>query len=73
MLIVPMLVGAFQPPNQHRASPVTIKCVSQQILLSGFGCRKAPTSMGKTSTAEVFDFAHKRCVTRSIGEALRSG
>jgi hypothetical protein len=27
--------------------PVAIKCVSQQILLSGVGGRKAPSSMGK--------------------------
>jgi hypothetical protein len=30
-----------------------VKCVSQQILWSGFGGRKAPSSMGKISTAEV--------------------
>jgi len=42
---------------------------------------KAPNSMGKISTAEVPSAAlgtgsstprHKRCVTRSISEALRS-
>jgi hypothetical protein len=53
-----------------------------QILLSGFGGRKAPSSMGETSTAEVPSATlrtgssatrHKRCVTRSIGGALRSG
>jgi hypothetical protein len=33
--------------------PVTIKCVSHQILSSGAGGRKAPNSMGKISAAEV--------------------
>jgi hypothetical protein len=33
--------------------PVTIKCVSQHILSSAFSGRKAPSSMGKTSIAEV--------------------
>src|ERR1700691_441126 len=51
-----------QPYRRALASPatwisvscnITIKCVSQQILLSGFGGRKAPSSMGKISTAEV--------------------
>jgi hypothetical protein len=32
---------------------MTIQSVSQQILLSGFGGRKAPSSVGKLSTAEV--------------------
>jgi hypothetical protein len=54
--------------------PVAIKCVSQQILLSGVGGRKAPNSMGEMSTAGVLRLrATKRCITRSIGEALRSG
>ena len=62
MLILPMLFGAFQPPSPHRAGPLLffpgaetkmIECVSQQIILSGFGGRKAPNSMGKISTAEV--------------------
>jgi hypothetical protein len=30
-----------------------IKCISHEILFSGFGGRKAPNSMGKISTAEV--------------------
>jgi hypothetical protein len=34
-----------------------MKCVSQQVLLSGFGGRKAPSSMGKISAAEAFDSA----------------
>jgi hypothetical protein len=33
--------------------PVTIKCVPQQILFSGFGGRKGLSSMGKISTAGV--------------------
>jgi hypothetical protein len=32
---------------------VTIECVSQLILLSGFGGQKAPSSMGKIRSAEV--------------------
>jgi hypothetical protein len=61
--------------------PVTVKCVSQQILLSGFGGRKALNSMGKISTAEVPSATlrtgsstprHKRCDTQWISEALRS-
>ena len=51
-------------------------------LLSAFGGRKAPSSMGKISIAEVPSATlrtgsstprHKRCAARSIGEALRSG
>ena len=39
----------------------------------GFGGRKAPNSMGNISAAEVLRLrATKRCITRSIGEALRS-
>jgi hypothetical protein len=52
--------------------PVTIKCVPQQILLPVFGGRKAPSSMGKISTAEVLRLRVTRlCVTRSVCEALR--
>ena len=43
---------------------MTIKCVSQQILLSGFGGRKAPSSMGKTSTAEVLRLRATSAVSR---------
>jgi hypothetical protein len=52
------------------------------LLLSAFGGRKAPSSMGKISTAEAPSATlrtgsstprHKRCAARSIGEALRSG
>ena len=62
--------------------PVTIKCVSQQILFSGFDGRKAPNSMGKISNAGVPSATlrtgsstprAKRCGTQSICEALRSG
>ena len=75
---------AFLESAQIRAwkdVPVIIKCISQQILLSGLGGRKAPSSMGKVSTAEVPSATlgtgsstprHKRCVTRQIGGALRS-
>jgi len=33
--------------------PLRIKCVTQPILFSGFGGRKAPSSMGKISIAGV--------------------
>jgi hypothetical protein len=33
--------------------PLTIECVSHQILLSGFGGRKLRTAWVKVSTAEV--------------------
>ena len=44
--------------------PATIKCVSQQILLSGFGGRKAPSSIGKISTAEVLRLRATTAVPR---------
>jgi hypothetical protein len=44
--------------------PVTIKCVSQQILLSRFGGRKAPSSMGKLSAAEVLRLRAPSAVSR---------
>ena len=59
----------------------TIKFVSQQILWLGFCGRKALSGMGRISIAEVPSATlrtgsstprHKHCVTRSIGEALRS-
>jgi hypothetical protein len=43
---------------------VTIKCGSQQILLSGFGGRKAPSSMGKLSTAGVLRLRATSAVSR---------
>jgi hypothetical protein len=43
---------------------VTIKCVPQQILLSGFGGRKGPSSMGKISTAEVLRLRATSAVSR---------
>jgi hypothetical protein len=43
--------------------PVTIKCVPQQILLSSGG-RKAPSSMGKISTAEVLRLRATSAVSR---------
>src|SRR5580658_2329060 len=45
---------------QHRE----IQCVSQQILLSGFGGRKAPSRMGKISTAEVLRLRATSAVSR---------
>src|SRR5271156_1933010 len=44
--------------------PVTIKCVSQQILLPGFSGRKAPSSMGKISIAEVLRLRATSAVSR---------
>jgi hypothetical protein len=43
---------------------VTIKCVSQKILLSGFGGRKARSSMGKISNAEVLRLRATSAVSR---------
>ena len=43
---------------------VTIQCVSQQIVLSGFGGRKAPSSMGKVRTAEVLRLRASSAVSR---------
>src|ERR1700691_3998808 len=87
MLILPMLLGAFQPPSPHltgrhilsleprtknllascyvRCCSVTINCVSQQILLSGFGGRKAPSSMGKISIAGVLRLRATSTVSRN--------
>ena len=59
---------------------MTIKCVSQQILLSGVGGRKAPNSTSKISTADVLrlratsaashDQSVRRCAQddESVGE-----
>jgi hypothetical protein len=44
--------------------PVIIKSVSQQILLSSFGGRKAPNSMRKISTAEVLRLRATIAVSR---------
>jgi hypothetical protein len=59
----------------HEKMYVTIQCVSQQILMSGFGGRKAPSSMGKISTAEVLRLRATSVVSRDqyVGRALRSG
>jgi hypothetical protein len=43
---------------------VIINCVSQQIVLSGFGGRKAPSSMGKSSIAEVLRLRATSAVLR---------
>ena len=43
---------------------MTIKCVPQQILFSGFGGRKAPSSMGKISTAGVLRLRATSAVSR---------
>ena len=40
------------------------QCVSQQILLSGFGGRKAPSRMGKISIAEVLRLRATSAVSR---------
>jgi len=43
---------------------VTIKCVPQQILFSGFGGRKVPSGMGKVSTAGVLRLRATSAVSR---------
>ena len=74
MFIFPILFGAFQTtePGPGGAAKVlrkdvlvTIKCVSQQIVLSGFGGRKAPISMSKMSTAEVLRLRAISAVSRN--------
>jgi hypothetical protein len=69
-----MLFGAFQPPSWDRAAPprswwkdvpVTIQCISQQILLSGFVDRKALNSMDKISIAEVLRLRATSAVSRN--------
>src|ERR1700684_2199599 len=63
-LILPMLLGAFvsaqaAPRRLVTAFPwvgekeLLASCVAQQILFSGFGGRKAPSSMGKISPVGV--------------------
>jgi hypothetical protein len=65
VLIFPMRLGAFQQPNPDRKDvPMTIQRVSQQILLSGFGGRKAPSRMGKMSTAGVLRLRATSTVSR---------
>src|SRR5271170_7507240 len=60
-----MLLGALQPPNPHRAGPLRFfPGVSQQILLLGFGGRKALSSMGKISTTEVLRLRATSAVSR---------
>jgi hypothetical protein len=49
---------------QHKEGTWEIQCVSQQILLSGFGGRKAPSRMGKMSTAEVLRLRATSAVSR---------
>jgi hypothetical protein len=41
-----------------------MKCVPQQILFSGFGGRKGPSSMGKISTAGVLRLRATSAVSR---------
>jgi hypothetical protein len=79
VLNLPTLFGAFQPPSPHDG-PVTIQYVSKQILLSGFRGQKAPSRIGKLSTAEVLrlratsavsgDKSVRRCAQddESVGE-----
>ena len=44
---------AWKVITVHEKMRVTIKCIPQQILVSGFGDRKAPSSMPEISTAGV--------------------
>jgi hypothetical protein len=54
-------------PRINAGAPTT-QCVSQQIVLSGFSGRKAPSSMGKRSTAEVLRLRATSAVSgNSIG------
>jgi hypothetical protein len=53
---------------QHKEGTWEIQCVSQQILLSGIGGRKAPSRMGKMSTAEVLRLRATSAVSRDKSE-----
>ena len=85
MLILALLLRAFQPPKpasrggatvfpprrrEQEPLPLFLLCsvgfiYVAQIPFSGFGGRKATSSMGKMSILEVLRLrAHKRCVTR---------
>jgi hypothetical protein len=44
--------------------PETIKYIPQELLFSGFGGRKAPSSMGKISTVEVLRLRATSAVAR---------
>jgi hypothetical protein len=50
--------------NLNLLVPVTIKCVPQQILFSGFGGRKGSSSIGKISTAGVLRLRARSAVSR---------
>ena len=77
MLDLPMLLGAFQPRartgrpaavfprDENQELPSILVCVSQQILLTGFDRLKAPSSMGKSSTAEVLRLRATSSVSRN--------
>jgi hypothetical protein len=62
ILLCPAPTSTFSAAIQAR---FTIKCLSQQILLSGFGGRKAPSSIGKVSTAEVLRLRATSTVSRN--------
>jgi hypothetical protein len=49
--------GEEKPELTSKDAPVTIKRVSQHILLSGFGGRKAPNGMSKMASPGSFDSA----------------
>jgi hypothetical protein len=56
--------GAYIYIRGSHTGTLYIKCVSQQILLLDFGGRKAPSSMGKISTAEVLRLRATSAVSR---------
>jgi hypothetical protein len=67
MLILLMSFAPFQPPTPAPRGPATIfphqVRAAGRILFSGLGGRKAPNSLGKTSTAGVLRL---RAIKRSV-------
>jgi len=62
------------PLPVHETSTVTIQCESQRILFSGFRGRKAQSSIGKITTAEILRLRATSAMARDKSvRALRSG
>ena len=89
VLILPRLFGAFQPPKPAPGGATTVFSPGPRTRNLPASCyveddicgRKAPSSMGKVSTAQIPSTPlrtgsstprQKLCGTRSIGAALRS-
>ena len=68
MLILPMPLGPFQPPNPAPGGPATVfprsHQVPQQIRFSNFGGRKAPSDFSEISIAGVLRLRAQAPVSR---------